>query len=71
LHANLYQIKETALLVGVGNGCNYYCRVASGPSDIGNLPGNNGDELQGLALELRDSAQIDPAQRQIYQIFIF
>jgi len=35
--------------------------VASGPADTGNLSGNNGNELQGLALELRHTAQIDPA----------
>ncbi|MGB5100758.1 MAG: hypothetical protein WBN94_09210 [Methanothrix sp.] len=45
---------------GVGNGCDYYRRVASGPADIGNIPGNNGRKLQGLALELRNAAQIDP-----------
>jgi hypothetical protein len=33
--------------------------VASGPVDTGNLPGNNCGKLQGLALELRHTAQID------------
>jgi len=45
--------------------------VASGPSDIGNLPGNNGDELQGLALELRDSAQINLRKGRSSSYFIF
>jgi len=45
--------------------------VASGPADTGNLPGHNGDELQGLALELRNTAQIDPEARQdLSAIFI-
>jgi hypothetical protein len=44
---------------GVGNGCNNDYRVASGLADTGNLPGHNGGELQGMALELRHPAQID------------
>jgi hypothetical protein len=48
--------------------------VASGPADTGNLPGNNGNELQGLALELRHTAQIDPGAKDTsisYFIFYF
>ena len=45
--------------------------MASGPADTGNLPGHNGDELQGLALELRNTAQIDPETRpDLSAIFI-
>jgi hypothetical protein len=45
--------------------------VASGPADTGNLPGNNGNELQGLALELRNTAQIDPAAQTEPSAFLF
>jgi hypothetical protein len=45
--------------------------VASGPADTGNLPGNNGNELQGLALELRNTAQIDPVAQTGPSAFLF
>jgi hypothetical protein len=43
--------------------------VASGPADTGNLPGDNGGELQSMALELRDSTQIDPEKKSCIIIF--
>jgi len=37
--------------------------VASIPVDIGDLPRDNGDELQSLALELYDAAKVSTAER--------
>jgi len=37
--------------------------VASIPVDIGDLPRDNGDELQSLALELYDAAKVSIAGR--------
>jgi hypothetical protein len=40
--------------------------VASIPVDIGDLPWDNGDELQSLALELYDAAKVSIAERRNY-----
>lgn len=37
--------------------------MASSPVNTGDLPGDNGDELQSLALELYDAAQVKTAWR--------
>ena len=38
--------------------------MASIPVDIGDLPWDNGDELQSLALELYDAAKVSIARRR-------
>jgi hypothetical protein len=46
--------------------------VASIPVDIGDLPWDNGDELQGLALELYDAAKVSIAERrELSPLFLF
>jgi hypothetical protein len=45
--------------------------VAPGPVDTGNLPGNNGYKLQGMALELRNAAQIGLNHRMYQSSVLF
>jgi hypothetical protein len=40
--------------------------VASSPVDTGDLPGDIGDELQSLALELHDAAQVRQSRDGIH-----
>jgi hypothetical protein len=45
--------------------------VASIPVDIGDLPWDNGDELQSLALELYDAAKVSTAERRELSLLFF
>ncbi len=45
--------------------------MASIPVDIGDLPRDNGDELQSLALELYDAAKVSIAERRELSLLFY
>jgi len=49
----------------------YRRKVASTPIDTSDLPGDIGDELQSLALELYDAAKISKAERRELSLLFY